>query len=351
MESDATSPSAPPVRVGYIRTITQRPLVFNKEIHGRYSIEDIHGFFGNRLYQRPPPAPQQLYVLGILTPDDDKLLDWLIDQSRPLQPDELEKWKMYRRQGDAVRLSRRDFQVYLTRSKAKSEAGRDLIRRLHSENVECLVLSPSEIEDGLRSVVGDSLPLPDAPAGGESHHPDLTPEEKELDDYLMFVRSDYLIDRNTPIYSRAYYQCPDDRKLMSEIREGVPERSEDRDVKFDYSTHHRCTRDKDMGVQWRCACGGSCKRNKPCKEGLGREDFNGYTWGRMNSKRESVDTWKGLPDKGDKEWLHLTAAELCSRRVLEGQYGFGRQGNAEAEKKWKETWVSRTDFSGDWVKE
>lgn len=329
------------------------------------------------MYQLASPAPQHRYVLGHLTPDDRKLLDWLIDESRPLSPEELEGWNRQRCFRKAVRLNRSDFEIYLTRDHARSDSGQALTKRLALEKIQYRVLSPADLATKLEPITNSPSSLVNVlETPGGLNNP-LSGQEKAMDDYLMFIRSDYLLDRNTPIYSRFSYPISYDTTWMVSVREGTPERSEDRDEKFDYSAvrlterfagriqrrcdcsgaHDRCPRRTNEGPQWRCVCGGPCKRSEACRKGMDRSGHSGYVRGNARTcppwMREPPYV---LPNDGDEAWGRMTSADFSSGWLAGARYGIGKQGaersdDLKALKAWKEMWVSVESFSGDWAKE
>ena len=367
----AASPE-PVARTAYLRAIDRESHAFHENYHFSDRIGSLASFLQQRVYQLPPPAPQHLYVLSIPTPADEELLDWLLSESQPLTPKELEDWKLCRRRRGVVRLRRSDFHVYLTRRQTKSKTGQALLKRLVSEGVTYFVMSPADVRCKLQNLSAHA-DVPDSPSGMDTA---VSLDLKALDDYLMLIRSDYLVDSNTAIYSRYQYLSPDDLSWTRAVRDGVPERSADRDEKFDYSydrladrwagrikqrcdcsgQHHRCPRDVDSGPQWHCICGGPCKRNEACRKGMNRAGHAGYAHGR----RAYGGSWPTqlpnvLLNKKIHSWSSFTAEDFCSARVFGDKHGLGRQGGMSSEdpkaiEDWKKLWLS-VEFSGDWKTE
>lgn len=337
----------PTIRQGYIRL---RPSPEDQPRPSYFGVDDLQPlprFLQNHIVSSLNPFLRYIYLVNLISSADEQVLDWLIEQSRPLSEEEVEemdRWSPRSRQ----RLRRCDFEVYITREKAKSERGRTLRKRLVAESVKHHILSPSDIRNALESL-SDAL-----------HTSDASYLEDELDRYLLFIKSDFLISQTDMDYPNWYCSTQQQCQWWRAVRDGSRELPGE---KVDYSTmrlrdrcngriqrrcdcsgmHPRCPRPTDQGPQWLCPCGGPCKRNKRCNQG----------WSRKSDEYRHAGF--GIPcisntiHKGDAMFEALegvTSEELC--RHLRSC----NRGGPRTQDPCCIAALSSTDrFSGDWKTE
>lgn len=330
------------VRRGYIRAAPSHPYSLGDSYQ---SWTPLPKFLEDYIVASSKPGLQYIYLLGLISPEDDQVLEWLIDQSRPLSDEELER-RGHRTCWNNRALRRGDFVVYLTRDRAKSDSGKGTLKRLAAESVAYHVLSPADIQDALQSMPGATQV-----DGAESL-------ERSLDEYLL-LKSDYLINQTTMVYSKWASVPHQQLTWWQSVRDGelgIPEDPVDYSVvrlrergagrimrRCDCSgMHPRCPRPTDSGPQWRCSCGGRCKRRGACREGQRRTKDEGSAVANMPWV---ISPGIGGGREGDAI-KHGTAEEMCRRL----SFCVERRGDAQ----WLDcakAWTSIDNFSGDWKTE
>lgn len=337
----------PTIRRGYIRLEPSPPYQPKTSDFGDVDLQSLPWFLQKHIVTSPNQSLRYIYLVGLISSTDEQVLDWLIEQSSPLSDEEVEEMDRWTPRSHR-RLKRCDFEVYMTREKAKSERGRALIKHLVAESITHHILSPSDIHNALESMT-------DAPHTADaSHHDD------ELDRYLLFVKSDFLINQTNMDYPNWYCSTQQQSEWWRAVRDGNREIPGE---KVDYSTmrlrercagrirrrcdcsgmHPSCPRPTDEGPQWLCPCGGKCKRSQRCKQGWSRKSDE-YRYAGFG-----IPCISNRSNKGDAMFEALegvTSEELC--RHLRSC----NRGGARTQDPCGIAALNSTDrFSGDWKTE
>ncbi|KAF4494913.1 alcohol dehydrogenase [Fusarium agapanthi] len=139
-ESTCSSSNGRPTRIAYIRTIIDK----DKEMEyyescwanlrmflwswvGQKVHNDPAGTVAPRLRSSPPPGLRHHYIIGFSNAFDAFVLDWLLDNSKP----------------DSWRMSRDDFEVFLSEAQMKDPTNKELLQKLEIERVNVTVVDSS----------------------------------------------------------------------------------------------------------------------------------------------------------------------------------------------------------------
>ncbi|KAF4963444.1 hypothetical protein FSARC_8541 [Fusarium sarcochroum] len=246
--------------------------------------QDSYGY-ERRYRSSPPPVLYHKYILGHSTAADSLVLDWLLDNSQP----------------GSWRLSRADFEVYLSEAQVADPANEPLLQRLEKEGVGIKTVAPS------------------------------TPTEFTTDDICdsaMLSSSDYVLESRLLRGSLCYTSLQTLHR--DSLRHGHPQRYDTEERSREYyqnrlkikmgHTRRCCSYPHGKSEAWKrqheenwkaykCpSCGKRCKRSKGCKTtGEWRaEDKSKTAWS------EGVDTSAPRPPDFEKYWRGLSAEDVIS---------------------------------------
>ncbi|KAF4461438.1 hypothetical protein FALBO_11761, partial [Fusarium albosuccineum] len=299
MEDKNVATTETTTRVAYIRTILDKEHEKNyTECDwsnmrgwldfwvGQRVYQDPHGFYGynRRVRSSQPPNLHHHYILGHSNAADDFALEWFLQASRP----------------DGWRLSRTDFEVYLSEAQVNDPANKQFLQRLESEGVSFRTVDPS------------------------------TPAEfttEDICDSVMLSESDYVLESAV---NRAGYHGSGMHTLYRDaLRHNHPQRytKELSDNYYAYRlknkmghTQRECCYPHGKSDFWKrehkrewelykCpSCGKRCKRNKGCKT-------TGEWWAEDKSKTawsEGVDTSAPRPPDFEKAWRILSVEDVVN---------------------------------------
>ncbi|KAF4336062.1 peptidase A1 [Fusarium beomiforme] len=321
---NAASPSMTTTRTAYIRSILDKDKQDKyhescwlniKCLLGMWVGQRVHfdpaGTGARRLRSSQPPNLHHHYILGQSNPVDAFVLDWFLDNSQP----------------DSWRLSRHDFEVYLSEMQIKDPANKDLVSRLNHEGVKITVVTPSIPTDF---------------------------ETEDICDGVMLTLSDYVLE--TSLIRSSSCWVTTDALYRDSLRHGHPQRYNTEELaKKHYEnrlknkmghTRRSCSYPHGKSDAWKqdheedwinykCpSCGRRCKRSKGCK-------ITGDDWAKNKDRiawDEGVDTTAPRPPEFERDWRLLTAEDVCN--------GWGTDGMSyERFRKWK--WRSVDTFTGE----
>ncbi|KAF5550962.1 peptidase A1 [Fusarium mexicanum] len=132
------SPTPTITRVAYIRTIIDNDKereyyegcwaslrIFLWSWVGQKVHNDPAGTGAPRLRSSPPPGLRQHYIIGYSNPVDAFVLEWLLENSKP----------------DSWRMSRNDFEVFLSEVQMKDPTNKEFLQKLELEQVKVTTYS------------------------------------------------------------------------------------------------------------------------------------------------------------------------------------------------------------------
>ncbi|KAF9773802.1 hypothetical protein IL306_008322 [Fusarium sp. DS 682] len=311
-------------RTAYIRTIIDK----NKESEyyescwsnlkshlwiwvGQKVYFDPAGTGARRLRSSPPAGLHHRYILGHSNAFDAFVLKWLLDNSQP----------------DSWRMSRDDFEVYLSETQMKDPANKELLQRLEKEGVKVTVVDSSAPTDF---------------------------ETEDMCDGVMLTESDYVLEISIVRGSSCWITT--DALYKDSLRHGHPQRYKTEEQAKNYydnrlknkmgHTRRSCSYPhgkpeawkRDHAEDWKnykCeSCGQRCKRSKVCK-------VTGEDWAKKKdfiAWDEGVDTSAPRPPEFERDWRSLTAEDVRN--------GWGTDAMSyERFRKWK--WRSVDTFTGE----
>lgn len=323
MDVPTEESAKPTMRVAYIRTILdKRPLEQVTESEW-ISLRTWLSFWvgqkvpydpcggGRKNRTSPPSGLRHHYILGYTTAADAFILNWLLEVG-------------------SDKLSRSDFEVYLSEAQMKDVKNKDLLRRLEAGKV-----------------IVSKITAPSKEYSSD-----------DICDSVMLSKSDYVLD--TTLQHGPSCWISTDALYRDSLRHNHPQYYKADELNNFYfanrlknkmgHTKRSCSyaRGKsdawlyDHYVEWQAyacpSCGQRCKRNKGCKN-------TGEDWAKNQRKEEwteGVDLDAPRPPEFERDWRMLSVDDVLNC------YSKDRLA-WERFRKWK--WRSVDTFSGDWKRE
>ncbi|KAF5706192.1 hypothetical protein FGLOB1_7547 [Fusarium globosum] len=285
-------------RIAYIRTIIDK----DKEVEyyegcwlnlkmllwswvGQKVHSDPAGTGSPRLRTSPPPGLRHHYIIGHSNPVDAFVLEWLLENSKP----------------DSWRISRDDFEVYLSEAQMKDPANKELLQKLEQERVKVTVV------DSFMPTKFDT---------------------QDLCDGVMLTKSDYVLETYLGRGSSCWITS--NVLYRDSLRHGHPQRYNTEELSQRYydnrlknkmgHTRSSCSYPHGKSDAWKIdhaedwknykceSCGQRCKRSKGCK-------VTGEDWAKRKDViawDEGVDTSAPRPPEFERDWRMLTAEDICN---------------------------------------
>ncbi|KAJ3519490.1 hypothetical protein NM208_g14111 [Fusarium decemcellulare] len=244
-----------------------------------------HGLYNRRIRSSPPPNLRHHYILGHSTAADALALEWFLQVSKP----------------DGWRLSRTDFEVYLSQAQVEDPANKQLLQRLESEGVSFKTVDPSTPTEFTTDDICDSVMLSESDYVLESalvRTPNCWASLHTL--YRDAVRHNHPQRYNAKEISENYYAYRLKNK-MGHTQRGC---------QYPHGKSEFWKREhKREWELYKCpSCGKRCKRNKGCKT-------TGEWWAEDKSKTawsEGVDTSAPRPPDFEKAWRTLSVEDVVN---------------------------------------
>ncbi|KAM0549448.1 hypothetical protein ACHAPJ_009434 [Fusarium lateritium] len=297
MQDANPTATATTTRVAYIRTILDKEHEDNYVECDWLNIRSWLGFWvGQSVPQEPhnywrqyrcspPPGLHHHYILGHSTGVDSLALDWFLQNSQP----------------DSWRLSRSDFEVYLSEAQVADPANKELLQQLEKEGVRMKTVELSAPTEFTTDDICDSV---------------------------MLSSSDYVLESRLLRGSLCWTSMHNLHR--DSLRHGQPQKYDTEEASKQYyenrlknkmgHTSRCCSYPHGKSELWKreheedwkaykCpSCGKRCKRSKGCKT-------TGEWWAEDKSKpawSEGVNTSAPRPPEFEKYWRDLSAEDVIS---------------------------------------
>ncbi|KAJ4138739.1 hypothetical protein NW768_002610 [Fusarium equiseti] len=269
---------------------------------------------GRKNRTSPPPGLRHHYILGYTTAADAVILDWLLEASTP----------------GSDKLSRTDFELFLSEAQMKDVKNKDLIRRLEAENVIVTKITTPSSEYASDDICDSVM---------------LSKSDYVLDTTLQYGPSDWIstdaLYRDSLRHAHPqYYKTDELNNFYFESRLKNKMGHTQRSCSYPHGKSEAWL--YDHYVKWQAyacpSCGQRCKRSKGCKN-------TGEDWGKDRRREEwmeGVDLDAPRPPEFERDWRMLSVENVLNY-YSEDRLAWERF------RKWK--WRSIDTFSGDWKRE